>query len=337
MFEFFLRLQPSPQDDAGLTDTRQVQHIYFLKTHKTASSTVTNILIRYGDTRNLEFVLPRNILTPFNWPQRFHLDNAYPLHSEPNILCSHGRHSHKALIQIFHKPKSKYITIIRNPVENFKSSFAFFNMTKLLGLEASNHPIEAFMRAPDKFKDRKDNRNIALWYRVRNSMLFDTGLDHRYFHNKTAVKRHIDFINQEFDLIMIADYFDESLILLKRLLRWDFEDILYIKHNVARRRLKEKLTDETKKEILAWNWADSLFFDHFNETLWRKIQEIGPEFFQDLKTFRFINNDYQDLCKSMKTYEKSTQNDKKHQIYKTCVQMKRDNRRFYYEKINQVY
>jgi len=209
-------------------------------------------------------------------------------------------------------------------------------MTKLLGLEASHHPVEAFIRAPDQFKDRKDNRNIPSWYRVRNPMLFDTGLDHRHFHNKTAVKRHIDFINHEFDLIMIADYFDESLILLKRLLRWDFEDILYIKHNVAHGRLKEKSTDEIKKQILTWNWADSLFFDHFNETLWRKIQEIGPEFFEDLKTFRIINSHYQDLCKSIKNYQKLTQNDKKRQIYKTCVKMKRDNRIFYYEKINRV-
>lgn len=336
LHEFSLRSLPSAAADLGLL-VAPVHHIYFLKTHKTASSTVTNILIRYGDTRNLAFVLPRQILTPFNWPQRFHLDNAYPLYSgEPNILCSHARHSHEALSQLFPKPKAKYITIIRNPAENFKSSFAFFNMTKLMGLENSSFPVTAFLRKPEEFKDVRDWRNIPLRYRVRNPMLFDTGLDHKYFHNKTAVKEYIEFIDQEFDLVMVADYFDESLILLKRLLRWNNEDIVYIKHNVALRvrgKLKETFDEKLKKQILDWNWADSLLFDHFNRTLWRKIQYIGPKFFDDLETFRSLNNRYQDLCKLMKKYEK-TQNHKL-RLRKTCIQMKKDNRKFYHEKITE--
>ena len=39
----------------------------------------------------------------------------------------------------------------------------------------------------------------------------------------------IDRTEREFDLIMITEYFDESLILLKRLLRWEFQDIVYTK------------------------------------------------------------------------------------------------------------
>lgn len=45
------------------TDKLQLQckpanNILFLKTHKTGSSTVTNILNRYGDTRSLIFAMP---------------------------------------------------------------------------------------------------------------------------------------------------------------------------------------------------------------------------------------------------------------------------------------
>ncbi|XP_050700188.1 galactosylceramide sulfotransferase-like [Eriocheir sinensis] len=35
-------------------------HLFFLKTHKCASSTVQNILFRYGYSRNLTFALPRS-------------------------------------------------------------------------------------------------------------------------------------------------------------------------------------------------------------------------------------------------------------------------------------
>lgn len=48
--------------------------------------------------------------------------------------------------------------------------------------------------------------------------MFDLGLSYRYFQNYTAVKNYINFLNKEFDLVMIMDYFDESLVLLKRLL-----------------------------------------------------------------------------------------------------------------------
>ena len=37
-----------------------VTKITFLKTHKTASSTLQNVLLRFGEKRNLTFALPKN-------------------------------------------------------------------------------------------------------------------------------------------------------------------------------------------------------------------------------------------------------------------------------------
>ena len=76
-------------------------------------------------------------------------------------------------------------------------------------------------------------------------------------------------MEEQFDFAIIVDHFDESLILLKRLLCWEFEDSVYIKL----REKKEKLEfeEEVKKNIFTWNHADVKLFDHFNRTFWRKV------------------------------------------------------------------
>ena len=47
--------------------------------------------------------------------------------------------------------------------------------------------------------------------------------------DEEEVWNQIDNHAKSFDLVLIAERFDESLLLLKDLLCWNFEDILYIK------------------------------------------------------------------------------------------------------------
>ena len=53
-----LDLKPSSIEKCDVT--KVVTKIVFLKTHKTASSTVQNILFRFGEKMNLNFALPNN-------------------------------------------------------------------------------------------------------------------------------------------------------------------------------------------------------------------------------------------------------------------------------------
>ena len=128
---------------------------------------------------------------------------------------------------LFPREISKYVTIIRNPVDNFESLFNYFQLGKGLGL--GDDPVvslENFLKSPSSFYD-KVKRGIH----ARNPMMFDLGFSQKYFQNYTAVTKYINFLNKEFDLVMIMEYFDESLILLKRLLCWEIDDILHVKVN----------------------------------------------------------------------------------------------------------
>jgi len=128
-------------------------------------------------------------------------------------------------------------------------------------------------------------------------MLFDVGLAYKFHQNVTAINYYIALLDKEFDLVMITDYFDESVVLLKRLLRWKVDDILYFKSN--ERQDKEKavgLTDQVKDSIKRWNAADDLLFRYFNQTFWQKIEKEGESFYDDPEVFRQKKEQVSRLC-----------------------------------------
>ena len=75
---------------------------------------------------------------------------------------------------------------------------------------------------------------------------------------------------------MIMDYFDESLVLLKRLLCWEIDDILYVKLNERKDNEKAtRLSGRVHYNIRRWNKADVLLFNYFNATFWKKSRKGG--------------------------------------------------------------
>ena len=135
---------------------------------------------------------------------------------------------------------------------------------------------------------------------IKNPMLFELGLDTAYhaYHaggvifiifnvrNKDVVvvfmgisqwceTTYIRFLQQGFDIVKLMEYFDESLVLLKRRFWWKIKDILYFK--LSERRQKEK--GNVTKHVM-------LLHDAFNQTLWEMIEQKGPDFFEGLALFR---------------------------------------------------
>lgn len=70
-------------------------HIVFLKTHKTASSTILNILYRFGESRNLTFALPlkkhSQLFYPFPFASYFVEGFSSRSIREFHIMCNHMR------------------------------------------------------------------------------------------------------------------------------------------------------------------------------------------------------------------------------------------------------
>ena len=59
--------------------------------------------------------------------------------------------------------------------------------------------------------------------------------------DQAYVTQAISEMDENFTLILLTDFFDESLIMMKHLLCWDWDDIVYIKFKMR--------TDDSKAEV----------------------------------------------------------------------------------------
>ena len=77
-------------------------------------------------------------------------------------------------------------------------------------------------------------------------MAFDLGLEQESFSNEEEIAKFIENISKSFELVLIAEYFDESLVLMKRMLCWDSEDIIYVKHKMRSSLFRNNITERHK-------------------------------------------------------------------------------------------
>ena len=81
--------------------------------------------------------------------------------------------------------------------------------------------------------------------------------------NKKKMQNLISEIDQTFDLIMILEDFNESMVLLKNGLSWNYEDLLSVKLNVHNERTKTLISEMAKNTLRKWLMESYLFYDYF--------------------------------------------------------------------------
>ena len=98
---------------------------------------------------------------------------------------------------------------------------------------------------------------------IYNSILFDFGMNPEDYGNKKKLQNLISEIDQTFDLIMILEDFNESMVLLKNGLSWNYEDLLSVKLNVHNERTKTLISEMAKNTLRKWLMESYLFYDYF--------------------------------------------------------------------------
>ncbi|KAJ0055944.1 hypothetical protein NL108_016699, partial [Boleophthalmus pectinirostris] len=88
-----LSILSAPDQGPSLGSCQPHTHIMFLKTHKTASSTVLNMLYRFGEERGLRFALPLGYQLGYPLPFNAHRVKGYkgPGASDFHIMGNHMR------------------------------------------------------------------------------------------------------------------------------------------------------------------------------------------------------------------------------------------------------
>ncbi|XP_070540615.1 galactosylceramide sulfotransferase-like [Ptychodera flava] len=280
-------------------ECRPRRNIAFLKMHKCGSSTVQNILFRHGQRMNLTFVLPpkKNLIS---YPALFHKSAILKLPVKYyNILTHHTRFHQEGILEVMPEDTT-FISIIREPVTMYESLFTYFRIPYLTGIKGHNS-LETFFKNPERYIFLARTENA---YSMKNPMLFDFGMTIWNMGDRDKVIKMIKYIDRTFPLVMIAEHFDESLILLKDLLCWNLDDFVYVTLNKRSQVSVQTVTDETAQRMREWNSGDVLLYDYFNRTFWMKVHAFGTK--RMAEEVRLLRQ-------------------KREAIYETCIEKESDN------------
>eukprot|EP01147_Barroeca_monosierra_P002803 gene2803-5646_t len=266
--------------------------IVYVKTHKTGSSTLTNIFHRFAHKHNLKAVLPKSN-TFLGWPRSAGIPTSYVslpgVEGNYDIFCSaHTRYSRKYIEKIV--PNADYITIFREPTSHFKSSWSYWDVPgHIQRVSGMTVTMEQFLEDPETWFPRglKGDRDL-----LHNSFAFDFGFDHTYTEDQVDdLISHLD----TFALVLITEYMDASLVLLKRKLCWELEDVVYFALKVNKHKPRTVIASEVREKILKLNWVDAKLYHHFNESLWRQIA-AEPNFQEELDEFKRLKDQLSTQC-----------------------------------------
>lgn len=125
-----------------------------------------------------------------------------------------------------------------------------------------------------------------------NMMLFDMGVDVHSQMTAIEVYQAIEAADELFDIVLISERLDESLILMKECLCWDFEDIVFFTKNARRDEKKATLSPEHIEKLQILNSGDMLLYDHFLFKHEQAVLRFGEE---RMAKQIFILNSYREL------------------------------------------
>lgn len=176
-----------------------------------------------------------------------------------------------------------YFSILRDPVALAESSYAYYKNVAPAFRRAKG--LGDFADNPYKYYDPRLRNN----HYARNLMWFDFGLDHTSNFSLAQVKRGVAAVRRNLQLILISEYFDQSMVLLCHALCWPLDAVVSFSLNArqqmpsGRSRWMGKaaapaplaLTDRQRSKLREWNALDWHLYQAFNLTFWQDIERFG--------------------------------------------------------------
>lgn len=195
-----------------------------------------------------------------------------------------------------------YFSIIRDPVALAESSFAYYKEVAPAFRKAKG--LGDFADDPKKYYDPRLRNN----HYARNLLWFDFGLDNNANFSLPLAQRGEAAIRRTFKLILVSEYFDQSMILLRHALCWPLDAVVSFSLNARQQkpsglagmsgswvgkaaaaagvgvrggRSQAKappnlsFTQEQREKLREWNALDWYLYKAFNRTFWEEIDKFG--------------------------------------------------------------
>ncbi|XP_035667568.1 uncharacterized protein LOC118410147 isoform X1 [Branchiostoma floridae] len=284
-----LQALPAVQAVTAETSCTPKKNFVFIKVQQeTASNTVQRILLRYAYRHNLTVMLPRSGGS-FRWLTFTDDFDGLPVKDgNYNVIAHHLRYSEEIKRKM--PEDTVYFTILQHPVSHMKSSFHQWRLHKHYNI-SSKDPVNAFFKDPYLYSIN-DSATFKTYHPIKNRQAFDLGFNTSWQWGDQHTKAHFKELAKTIRVVLLVERFDESLVMLKRLMCWDTQDILYQPVSNFETNRYTNVTLRHKQEMAFRNWSsiDFALYDYsqkmFNET----SKRIGPGFMNEVQYFRRLNS-----------------------------------------------
>lgn len=204
------------------------------------------------------------------WPFPVTPESLDPNFPNPDMNLVHSVYGEKDQI-LFPKSETFYLTILRNPAYQWASIYSYFQIGRALGLDNKPTTMRKFIEIYPSVNETV-KRKIML---PQNPNFIDFGFRDKKFDTFIEIHESILKVEEIFDLVMISELWEESLLILKNKLCMDFDDIVVFDANV-RAEKTNKLSNELKEIIKAFNIADTMMYDYFYHKLKNEAANLDP-------------------------------------------------------------
>ena len=209
-----------------------------------------------------------------------------------SVFCLHTIWDHDRVKEIIGDQggDAKYFSIVRDPVDLFISMWDYYDFSTAFKMDLetfASNTSDAFKKRTDRGVKKREGHNM---------MLADFGLPVGSLDNESAVATKIAQIEADFDLVMVMERFDESLVLLRELLCWDWGDMTYFKLNSWQDTRRSQISPEGRARLKTWLWGDYLLYNHFKKRFDNAVRNHGDIMEDDLKMLRTVNEDMKSDC-----------------------------------------
>eukprot|EP00106_Octopus_bimaculoides_P008604 XP_014776046.1 PREDICTED: galactose-3-O-sulfotransferase 2-like [Octopus bimaculoides] len=300
------------------TSCKEKQNLVFIKCMKCATETMATVIRRFGYTRNLSFVLPIGTHIYLGWPYLMEkIDYRPPFckncSTAYNILMEHAIYNRSIMRSLMPKD-TVYISIIREPYDRFLSTFHYFKIKDYVVLNETDyvsqylnnyHKYEAIYKSKTFSEHYCIPRNFSLTENLMAHCLgvplgFPAGRKSIASYSTGEITRYLQDLDNDFSLVMIVEYFDESLILLRRLMCWKMKDIIFRRVNIGGYRKtnasNNRQTEQNRQLYKSYSRIDYILYNYFKRVLLEKIKQQTPDFFDEVNHFRKVESEVTEFC-----------------------------------------
>ncbi|XP_045173547.2 galactose-3-O-sulfotransferase 2-like [Mercenaria mercenaria] len=296
----------APTDAQSPTDTKhslatdtfsrrnKTTHIAFLKVHKAGSTTIQNMLFRFGMKHHL------NIILPFSNNQLKTKAKEMPITAgqHNDIFALHTTYN-KDFFDSLLPADYVNIGIVREPLSRMISAAYYHRdvyQVKYLRQVPRANFIHNLVNYPEKY-DR------VIFSQTRNTMARDFGFSAKWEQtDEKTIKKYLDELNSQFLFVMIMEKIDESLVFLRRLLNWSLADILYLKTN-EHKHAPVILNKTEQAKLRRTSSFDFDIYEYFTKIFNEKINGVSPDFWEEVTYFKELIQGVSKFCHDPKNLE----------------------------------